>query len=59
MNSRLLLAIARELVPSSHGHDFVGAPNGSAPVPRNVCQNATLNLIQSYIKQKIYKYKII
>jgi hypothetical protein len=43
----LLLAMATELVPSSHGHDLVGAPKGSAPVPRNVCQNATLNLNQS------------
>lgn len=44
----LLLAIAKEFEPSSQGHAFVGAPNGSPPVPRNVCQNATLNLIQSY-----------
>lgn len=44
----LLFAIATELVPSSHGQYLVAAPNGSPPVPRNVCQNATLNLIQSY-----------
>lgn len=43
----LLLAMANELVPSSQGQNLVGAPNGSAPVPRNVCQNAMLNLIQS------------
>lgn len=43
----LLFAIATELVPSSHGQYLVAAPNGSPPVPRNVCQNATLNLIQS------------
>lgn len=49
----LLLAIATELVPSSHGQTFVGAPNGSPPVPRNVCQNATLNLIQSYCWQNL------
>lgn len=43
----LLLAMLTELVPSSHGQCLVGAPNGSPPVPRNVCQNATLNLNQS------------
>lgn len=43
----LLLAMLNELVPSSHGQCLVGAPNGSPPVPRNVCQNATLNLNQS------------
>lgn len=43
----LLLAMSTELVPSSQGQFFVGAPNGSPPVPRNVCQKATLNLIQS------------
>lgn len=54
----LLLAIATELVPSSHGQFFVGAPNGSPPVPRNVCQNATLNLNQSYDCPKIQSQTI-
>lgn len=44
----LLLAMAKELVPSSQGQFFVAAPKGSPPVPRNVCQKATLNRNQSY-----------
>ena len=48
----LLLAIETELVPSSQGQYLVAAPNGSPPVPRNVCQNATLNLNQSCSEKK-------
>lgn len=42
--------MAKELVPSSHGQTFVPTPKGSAPVPRKVCQKATLNLNQSYMQ---------
>lgn len=43
----LLLAMANEFVPSSHGQCLVAEPNGSPPVPLKVCQKATLNLNQS------------
>ncbi|KAJ0894825.1 hypothetical protein HanPSC8_Chr09g0393341 [Helianthus annuus] len=42
----LLLAMAKELVPSSHGHI-------SPLVPRNVCQKATLNRSQSYTNNNV------
>ena len=33
-----LCAFFTLFVPSSHGRCIVPAPNGSLPVPRNVCQ---------------------
>jgi hypothetical protein len=57
INVLLLLAMLNELVPSSHGQCLVAAPNGSPPVPRNVCQNATLNLNQSYSYMSKFKLK--
>jgi hypothetical protein len=57
INVLLLLAMLNELVPSSHGQCLVAAPNGSPPVPRNVCQNATLNLNQSCSYMSKFKLK--
>merc|ERR1719422_1535731 len=38
---RRRLALARLSVPSPQGRSSVGKPNGSAPVPLNVCQKQT------------------
>src|SRR6188768_2636762 len=36
-------------LPSSHGRTIVAEPNGSLPVPRNVCQYTTANRSCSFI----------
>ena len=50
----LLLAMAREFVPSSQGQFSIGAPKGSPLVPRNICQNATLNRTLTCSTKQIY-----